>query len=282
MKRITVGIFAICGLLATPTFGQSYSIGIKGGLSIPNLTAGGKNTPVSEGYSSRLGTDWGVYLEKHLTQKFSISVGVEYSEQGGKKSGFQALPSESITNQLPMELSALSAAFPTYSYSNFESTAKFNYLMVPVLARAGWQITSRSPIRLYIATGPFAGLLLKSEQKTTSTGPIYFDSKGTVLGSNVVYGALLQQQVPEEQATAIINSLPLSSLPSSTRDLKSETRAFNAGILGFLGISYSFGPSALFVEGGGNYGFVTIQKNTKYGANRIGAGVVTVGYSYTL
>jgi hypothetical protein len=37
----------------------------------------------------------------------------------------------------------------------------------------------------------------------------------------------------------------------------------------------------VFIEGGGNYGFLTIQKDSANGKNNTGAGVVNLGYAYT-
>ena len=36
-----------------------------------------------------------------------------------------------------------------------------------------------------------------------------------------------------------------------------------------------------FIEGGGNYGFLNIQKGTDNGKNQIGAATVALGYGYT-
>jgi hypothetical protein len=65
-------------------------------------------------------------------------------------------------------------------------------------------------------------------------------------------------------------------------DIKSDLGKFNAGVGGFIGISCSFSnKSALFIEGGGNYGFIPIQEGAVNVQNYTVAGVVTVGYAYT-
>ena len=70
---------------------------------------------------------------------------------------------------------------------------------------------------------------------------------------------------------------------NATTNIKNDLNSFNVGIEGFVGISYRVNKtSAVFIEGGGNYGFMPIQKGTANGKNNTGAGVVTVGYAYTL
>jgi len=119
---------------------QSISIGARGGISIPNLTNGGNGTPLSTGYSSRRAADFAVFAEFQVLDLFSIQPMIEYSQQGGKKNGLQAL---TTPEQLVMFTDQ------TYVYANYNSTAKMNYLMIPVLAKFGWNLRSQSPLRLY-------------------------------------------------------------------------------------------------------------------------------------
>ena len=70
-----------------------HYIGIKGGISIPNLTTGGSDhNPLNTGYSSSFGPDFAVFYECLISKKFSLLTQLEYSAQGGKKDGFQAFP----------------------------------------------------------------------------------------------------------------------------------------------------------------------------------------------
>ncbi len=99
---------------------QKYSIGLKGGFSIPNLTGAGTTTPLSAGYASRIGPDFGLYGEYHYSKKISVSLGLEYSSQGGQKDKIQAFvplgPLQAIA-----EMYGLS-----YLYADFKSVAKMN------------------------------------------------------------------------------------------------------------------------------------------------------------
>jgi len=248
-KNALLLTIAVLLILISNLYSQQITIGAKGGLSIPNLTGGSSQNPLNEGYSSRMGGDGGIYGEYHMTKSFSISLGIEYSSQGGQKKGLQAFP-------VPTQFAAYVSS--PYLYANFKSEAKMDYMLIPVLARYIWKISKKSPFRIYAAFGPFAGFLLDARQVTTGSSALFMDAQG-------------QQQIAPSQSF------------DNTTNIKSDLYKFNAGINGFVGISYRLNKkSTVFIEGGGNYGFMSIQKGTANGKNYTGAGVVTVGYAYTL
>ena len=49
---------------------QTFTLGAKGGLSMPNLTSGESGNPLNEGYSSRRGADAAVFVEYHISDNF--------------------------------------------------------------------------------------------------------------------------------------------------------------------------------------------------------------------
>lgn len=233
--------------------GQNLTLGARGGISIPNLSAkASENNPLNTGYKSRLGPDAGIFAEYHLTSLFSIEAMLEYSSQGGKKDGMQAFPT-------PPEIAGMfpQGTAPQYLYANYKSEAKMNYLLIPVLAKFGRNLTSNSPIRIYIDAGPFAGFLLSARQVTSGSSLIYADEKG-------------QRPFPA----------PAQSFDANN-DIKNQLNTFNFGVSGNIGIAYNFTRSNIFLEGGGNYGFLNIQKGTANGKNNTGAGTVDIGYAYT-
>lgn len=76
---------------------------------------------------------------------------------------------------------------------------------------------------------------------------------------------------------------PLTQSPQSfdnKEDIKSDLRKGNFGIEGDLGIALSVSSGKLFLEAGGNYGFLNIQKGTQNGKNQTGAASIRVGYAY--
>ncbi len=316
MKKNVLMTLAALALAAAQMNAQDIAIGFKGGVNIPKITAGGHdNTPLSEGYASRLAGTAGVFGEFGFTKVFSLRVGFEYSGQGGQKEGFQAIPRAQVlnglTSGLSLGMSYLKQQFPShtdeinqfssdlnalknevagedkYFYADFKSTAKFNYLMVPVQAKFAWKLGPESPCKVYVAAGIFGAYLLSGKRVSEGTSRIYLteDKSGQQLYDRIgpPMNDLLDG-LPDDMQTQIntIASMIETRIqePSfnQTQDITDDLYRFNYGFIGAAGISYSFGRSAIFLEGGGNYGFVKIQKSEANGQNRIGAGTVTVGY----
>src|ERR1039457_1340079 len=65
------------------------NFGIKGGLSVPQLSGG--NTEQSQGYKTRLGPNFGVFRNISLPSNFSLQLEIYYASQGGKKTGIQPI-----------------------------------------------------------------------------------------------------------------------------------------------------------------------------------------------
>ncbi len=256
MKRILSFLLLIGAIFFyIPSQAQTVTLGARGGISIPNLTTGGsEKNPLNSGYSSRLGPDFAVFADFALSPRFSIEPMVEYSSQGGKKNGFQAMsvPNAMVPLFPPGQV-------PPYLYADYKSEAKLNYLMVPILAKVGWQLSrNQYGLRLYIDAGPFAGFLLSAKQVTSGSSIIYADA---------------QKQQP---LTASAQSF------DSTTNIKDQLNTFNFGVSGNIGLAYRFSRSSIFIEGGGNYGFLNIQKGTANGKNQTGAATVSIGYGYEI
>ncbi len=246
---LTVAIITMSG---SSLFAQKFSIGVKAGLSIPNLTGGSSENPLNTGYKSRTGPDFAMFGEYHLSKMISLSLGLEYSSQGGQKDGFQAFVP---TGQLV----PLAQMFHIdYFYADFKSVAKMNYLMFPILAKFSWSLSESYPVKFYAAFGPFVGFLLNAHQVTSGSSIIYTDAAHT-----------MPLPSPEQSFDA-------------TTDIKDELHAANFGINGYVGFAYNISTQhSIFIEGGGNYGFTPIQKSAENGKNVTGAGVVNLGYAYS-
>jgi hypothetical protein len=252
MFKLVLSLFTM--FIFSSSFAQKFSLGARGGISIPNLSAGGSNNnPLNTGYKSRFGPDFGIFGEFIISDLFSLQPMIEYSSQGGKKSGLQAFPT-------PPDYAAYfqPGPAPTYLYADFKSEAKLNYLLIPLLAKFGWNLKPMSPVRIYIDAGPFVGFLLSAKQVTSGSSNIYGDSGG---------------QQPLTQSAQSFDA---------TDDIKSQLNKTNIGVEGNVGISYLMGKSNIFIEGGFNYGFLNIQKGTANGKNNTGAGTVSLGYAYRL
>lgn len=253
MKKICFYLLLSSALLFT-TFAdaQKIALGVRGGVSIPNLSTGGDVTnPLNEGYKSRFGPDFAVFAEFKVSKMFSLQPMIEYSAQGGKKTGLQAFPT-------PAEMAASyppGYPVPTYMYAKYDNTAKLNYLMIPVLAKFGWNLGAESPVRLYVNAGPFVSFLVSAHQVLEGTSAIYADADG-------------QQQLAPEQKF------------DRNLDIRNNLRSANFGVQANLGLSYTIKRSSIFVEGGFNYGFVNIQKDAANGKNQTGAATASIGYAY--
>jgi hypothetical protein len=239
-QLLIAGIFLLA-IFCNLSSKAQITVGIKGGLSIPNLTSGSTSNPLNSGYSSRIGPDAAVFADFHIAGIFSIQPQIEYSSQGGKKDGLQAFPNSS-------------GAGPTYFYANYNSETKLNYLLIPVMAKVHFKLGEK--FKFYVIAGPQVGFLLSAKQVNSGNSPIYADPEGTT---------------PISPATSF----------DTTANVKNSLHSTNFGVEGALGFSYAIGNSSVFIEGGGNYGFINIQKNSADGENNTGAASVTVGYAYT-
>ena len=231
--------------------GYNY-IGIKGGISIPNLSAGSSDNPLNSGYSSRLGPDFAIFFEKGLSEKFSFMPQLEYSSQGGQRKGLQALPTPP---EIAEVLTQLGLPVSPYVYADFNTEVKLNYLMLSALAKFNWRLGQESAFSFYVEAGPFAGLLLSAHDITSGSSNIYLDEQK-------------QQQLTQDAQSFDYDV-----------DFKDELHTGNFGVTGDLGLSFDLTGSRLFIEGGGNYGFVSIQKDSENGKNHTGAATVRIGYA---
>lgn len=221
-------------------------LGLKGGISIPNLKSSGSN-PLSMGWESRLGPYFGVVSEIPLGSSIALQAELNYSSQGGKKSGAQALPSSGLGIVFPPGI-----PIPPYLYANFNSEAILNYLEVPVLLKINFPISNQ--FSFFVDAGPYAGFLMSAKNITKGSSNIYLD----------------------ENLTEVIWPIPTSF--DSTVNIKEDINNFNFGIQAGVGLSLKLPNGKLMLTGGGNIGFLNIQKEEINGTNKTGAGTVTLAY----
>ncbi len=258
-------VVLFCGILSANAQPGKYSAGLKAGFGIPNLSAGSKTTPLSENYTSRYGFYGGFIGEMQVSKIFSLRGEINYSSQGGKRNGMQALP---LTPELQLLWDNLPEGIPhdNYMYADIKSEAIINYLEIPVLAKFTFEISSR--IHFYMQGGPYMGILLNAKNVTKGSSSIFVDKAGTI----PVDGILQQAGYPTIGSQSF----------DHTENITSDIHRFNVGGQGIAGFSYSTDSGRFFIEGGGNYGFIPIQKDNANGSNNTGAGTVTVGYLINL
>jgi hypothetical protein len=224
---------------------QSTWLGLKGGLSIPDLS-GGNGNQLSSDYTSRLAANFGLLSEYKIERHFSIQVELNYAGQGGKRDGMQP-----ITN-LPSNLASMVPP-GSYLYANFNNKAVLDYLELPVLAKLSWGRASG----FYINAGPYFGYLLKATEKTSGTSEIYADPHG--------------QEVVDPQPTSF----------DANTDITSSIHRFNIGVTGGGGLFCHLDRNdKLFVDARFEYGLINIQKYSADGSNNTGNLLLSLGYAH--
>lgn len=227
------------------------SLGLKAGICIPNLKGSNSaENPIANDWSSRLGPYSGVVMSVKLSEHFSLQPELNFSSQGGKKKGKQAIATASIPGVPP------GISLPPYLYLNMDATAILNYLELPVLASGNFRLSKK--LDFFINAGPYVGYLLNAKTKSKGSSIIYTDEAETT---------------------------PLSSTAVNldmTMDIKDDLKKMNMGIQFGTGISYKLTNGSVRLTGGGNLGLTNIQKDKSNGENKTGAATITIGYLHNL
>jgi hypothetical protein len=251
MRKI-ISIVFLVALFSGHAMSQTTWLGLKGGLSIPDLS-GGSGNPLSDNYTSRLALNFGVLSDFKVHKNFSLQVELNYAGQGGKRDGLQP-----ITN-LPASLSqGLPAG--TYLYANFKNKAVLDYLELPIMAKLSWG----KMFGYYVNAGPYLGYLLHAAEKTKGTSTIYEDPGG---------------QVP---LTEMGYPVPAQNFDANT-DVTSSIKRFNVGVTGGGGVDWKLDPKdKLFFDARFEYGFINIQKYSVDGKDNTGNLLLSLGYAHRL
>jgi len=245
-------VYCLCMLLLTLSQGsfaqKDILVGIKGGVSIPDLTSGSTDNPLSSGWSSRFGANFGAVASAKIKGKFSIQVELNYSSQGGKKDGAQAVPVSYFTNTPP-------PGTPALLYATLNNVTRLNYLELPVLAKLSFSLSSN--LKFFVDAGPYVAMLMNAKTLANGNTEFYTDAQET-----------------QPVAQTYGQSFAINVNQSITDDIKE----FNVGIQGGIGLQQKLYRGYLMLTVGGNYGFIPIQKDASDGKNNTGAATATIGY----
>jgi hypothetical protein len=230
-------------------------IGVKGGISIPQLSGGDDNI-FSRDFKSRIAPNFGAFFEIGVTDKFSIQPEVNFAGQGGKRTGVQPI------TQAPPGLPPLPPG--NFFFGDFKNTAELNYLEVPVLAK--YKFGKKDKPRVYINGGVFYGRLLSAKTKTSGTSTIYLDEAG---------------QVP---LLLPPNGTPVPDIDfTATTDIKNDVNKNNFGITGGGGIEIPAGKNYFVIDARIYRGLRNIQIDpVRNGSSKTGNLVISFGYAFNL
>ncbi|MFZ1799582.1 MAG: porin family protein [Chitinophagaceae bacterium] len=241
MKKIYPFLFVLSFILILQNnvFAQApFTIGIKGGVSIPNLRSSGDNL-LDKGWKSRSGPYLGLVAEVNLSDFLAITAEINYSSQGGKRTGTQAIPNPS------------NPPIPPYLYADFKNIAIINYVEVPLMTTFKFALGSST--HLLVQSGVYGGFLLRGKNVSSGEGMLYLDENLS------------------------IPVTPVQSFDHTT-DIKDQIKSFNYGLQIGLGLSVDFNTSSLRLMGGANYGLTSIQKDPVNGNDHTGALTVSLAY----
>jgi hypothetical protein len=253
---VRTALVILCLSTCSVVFGQETDheihIGVKAGVSIPNLV-GGSTQEITRDYKSRVASTYGGFVDLGINKHASIQLEIDYAMQGGRRNGVQP-----ITAPIP----GLPPLPPgTYFFADFKNTAKLNYVEFPVMLKYSWR--KREKPGIYVNGGPYFGYLVKATQVTRGSSTIYLDKNKTPL--------LLP---PLGQ--------PLPPMPfDADTNVTSSLHRYNIGITGGGGLTFPAGKGSVFLDARVAYGLTTLQKNTLTdGSSRTGNLVISLGYAF--
>lgn len=241
--RVVLWVGALC--LAAPAAAQTSDLVIGGhaGLSIPNIRSGATDI-LSQGFASRRGVFFGLFVEKQVAPRVSLVVDVNYTSQGGKRDGVQPITMDVGLPPLPNG---------SYYYADFHNETILDYVEIPIQLRL-----YLGPGRgFFVNAGPYVGFLARAKSVTSGSSLIYLDAARTQ--------PVTPSPVPFDADTDVSDSL----------------RRVNVGITAGGGYRHRAGPGELVAEAHFQVGLTTIQKDVATsGNNKTGAVVVSVGYAF--
>lgn len=257
MRKFTL-IVLVALFFSVSIFSQDEKenyIGVKGGISIPQLS-GGDDNEFSRDFKSRIAPNFGAFVELGVTDRFSVQTEVNFAGQGGKRVGIQPL------TQSPPGLPPLPPG--AFFYGDFKNTAVLNYLEVPVMAK--YKFGKKNKPRVYVNGGVFYGRLLSAKTKTSGSSTLYFDRDG---------------QVPVLLPPAG-TPLPPISFDAET-DIKNDVNKNNFGFTGGGGVEIPVGKNYFLIDARVSRGIRNIQIDTaRNGNSKTGNLVISVGYAFNL
>jgi hypothetical protein len=251
MRKVGLLICALVALSFVSQAQRKWSVGAKGGISIPNLRAPKDDVGFNGGYKSVLGPQAGVLVEYRFNKKWSLQTGFNYSTQGGEKKGDQRVGKKLI------EVFISGYALPDYLYARFNNRIELEYIELPLMAKYSLPLNKHA--RLSAMLGPYFGQMIKATD-------IVSGGMSTIF-RNPTYNDTFKIKRP---GGAISDSIPLSLEFERTEDVIDQFHRLNYGVQGGLYFGYSIKRIELFLASEGTYGLRFLQKDERFGKNETG------------
>jgi len=267
MKRIKFylgGILAF--LLVSESIAQDTKLGVRLGVGLPRIESRDDNI-FSKGFETVAGFDGGAFLDLGISQNFSLKFELAYARKGGVRNGLQPIPPPLV----PPELEPLIQGQTVYA--EFDNTAVFSYLTLPILAKYEWHLGEKWGV--YVNGGFYLDIIINPTQKTEGQTTLYFDPTG-----NMPVQVPINPQDPP-QDWVLIDLPPLDF--TSESDISDDLYSIDFGAMLGVGATYALSPSSeLLFDARGAFGFIPLQKDEEtYGKVNMGSLVFSLGYAFT-
>jgi hypothetical protein len=246
MKYIFLLVLTICFWGEKSVAQAKISLGVKMGTSIPGIGLKSAN-PVMDGYKNQLASCFGFVLETGLNKNWSLLNELNYATISIRKNGSQVVPKSAYNN-----LNLTSYNFPDFMYANFESNIKIKYVEIPMMLK--YYIRQNGKFNLFVNGGPFVGLLLYGNVKTSGTGKVYTDAA----------------------YTNPITPFPLNL--NQEQNIQDRLEDFNYGFQGGIGVTFINNFGQLFANLNGTFGLNYMQQNKIDGENKSKEATLCIGY----
>lgn len=229
-NKINLTIFLIFSAVSLNAQNYPTHLGIKGGINFSSLTSKSTNLINDKKFDKRQTVGFGIFFDTRVNYHLRFESGFDMALHGAVKNGYQAFPTQPQYLQYFPQGQA-----PEYLFSNYNSETKLNYLMSNSIVKAG--SNSDKKFNFYLGAGFYMAYLLSAK---------YISS-----GNSLVYR--------DEQRLQPISSNNFSF--DETKNIRGELHKFDLGLLGRLELSMNLGKHKIYIEGGGNYGLININKN---------------------
>ena len=236
--------------------GQTNRFGLRLGISVPDLSNTEENI-YSKDFSSRLVGEFALQYEAPFNNRLSFVTELAFTNRSGKRDAIQPIPSE----RLPSLLSQFLAP-GTVLFGNFNNVTSQTFLELPLMlkyatgkAEANW--------RFYFQGGPHLAYMIYAEANTSGSSGLFLDESGSQ-----------QLQLPPPIP-------PLGDVSyAGNFDTSGSLNRFNYGFHAGFGISRELSNSShLVFDVRASRSLRALQKDSTFGATKVGGLVFSLGYS---